>query len=116
MPSIRLWSSAHGIRHVEIQRIVVELARPSQTKLLYLAALEDERLRRVAERADGVSDLMRASTYRVESRSRLLPEVTVFSARANERSLLSCCQIADICWKPRRCLMHNPTALIGDRG
>jgi hypothetical protein len=32
-----------GVRHVEIQRIAVELARPSQTKLIYLAAAEDQR-------------------------------------------------------------------------
>jgi cytidylate kinase len=56
-----------GIRHVEIQRIVAELARPSQTKLIYLAASEDERLRRVAGRVDGAGDFVRASTHRVET-------------------------------------------------
>jgi len=56
-----------GIRHVAIQRIAAELARPSDTKLIYLAASEDGRLERVASRADGATDFVRASTHRVET-------------------------------------------------
>jgi cytidylate kinase len=56
-----------GVRHVEIQRIAAELARPSQTKLIYLAAAEDERRERVAGRVDRASDFVRASTHRVET-------------------------------------------------
>jgi cytidylate kinase len=56
-----------GIRHTAIQRIAAELARPSETKLVYLAASKDGRLERVASRADGASDFVRASTHRVEA-------------------------------------------------
>jgi cytidylate kinase len=65
-----------GVRHVEIQRIVTELARPSRTKLIYLAALEDERLKRVAGRVDGADDFVRASIHRVEAEiGTSLPEI-----------------------------------------
>jgi cytidylate kinase len=56
-----------GVRHVEIQRVAAELARPSQTKLIYLAASDGERLERVASRVDGASDFVRASAHRVET-------------------------------------------------
>lgn len=66
-----------GVRHVRIQRIVAELAHPSQTKLVYLAASEDERLKRVAEHVDGESDFDRASTHPVETELETsLPKIT----------------------------------------
>jgi dephospho-CoA kinase len=65
-----------GIRHVAIQRIAAELARPSETRLIYLAASEDGRLERVASRADGARDFIRASAHRVETELRTsLPEI-----------------------------------------
>jgi cytidylate kinase len=56
-----------GIRHIAIQRIAAELARPSETRLIYLAASEDGRLERVASRVAGARDFVRASTHRVET-------------------------------------------------
>ena len=65
-----------AIRHVAIQRIAAELARPSETRLIYLAASEDGRLERVASRADGARDFIRASAHRVETELQTsLPEI-----------------------------------------
>jgi hypothetical protein len=59
-----------GIRHVAIQRIAAEFARPSETRLIYLVASEDRRLERVGGRVDGARDFVRASTHRVETELR----------------------------------------------
>jgi cytidylate kinase len=56
-----------GVRHIAIQHIVSDLARPSVTKLLYLATGEQERLKRVASRTGEGKTFARASTHRVEA-------------------------------------------------
>lgn len=54
-----------GVRHVEIFRILVRLAKPSITKLLFLDADEVQRLVRISERSDK-DDFSRAVSHRVE--------------------------------------------------
>jgi adenylate kinase family enzyme len=56
-----------GVRHIAIQRIVSDLARPSVTKLLYLAVGEQERRKRIASRAAEGATFARASAHRVEA-------------------------------------------------
>lgn len=58
-----------GVRHVDVLRILRELARPSTTKLLFLGATDDLRRARVASRAD-YADFARAEEHPVEAEVR----------------------------------------------
>lgn len=56
-----------GIRHVSVQNILVAMAAPSIVKLIFLAADDTQRLKRVEARAGGSSDFVRADAHRVEA-------------------------------------------------
>lgn len=55
-----------GVRHTDVLRILQELAVPSATKLLFLAATDDVRRARISSRTDH-ADLARAEGHAVES-------------------------------------------------
>jgi dephospho-CoA kinase len=55
-----------GVRHVEIQAVTAKLAAPSVTKLVFLAADDTNRFKRVAERATGQAHFTRADAHKIE--------------------------------------------------
>lgn len=55
-----------GVRHIDVLRILRELAQPSTTKLLFLGTTDDMRRARVASRAD-YADFARAEEHAVEA-------------------------------------------------
>lgn len=56
-----------GIRHIEIYRSIQRLVAPSQAKLVYLAADNATRLKRVTERAGDRTNLEQAEKHPAES-------------------------------------------------
>lgn len=56
-----------GVRHASIQLCLREVAAPSVCKLIFLAADEEERLARVAQRPLGESDFARAEGHVAEA-------------------------------------------------
>ena len=58
-----------GVRHVRIFEILAEVSAPSQARLVFLGAIETNRIARVEARVDA-RDFARASTHRVEAELR----------------------------------------------
>lgn len=56
-----------GVRHANIQLCLREVVAPSTCKLIFLAANEEERLRRVARRPLGEADFARAEVHVAEA-------------------------------------------------
>lgn len=56
-----------GVRHANIQHCLRRVVAPSACKLIFLAADEEERLRRVAQRPLGEEDFARAEGHAAEA-------------------------------------------------
>jgi dephospho-CoA kinase len=86
-----------GVRHVEIQRSIETIVRPSRAVLIYLSATDEIVEQRVQGRGTGEAELRRAEGHQVEQDLRLsLPQIAnyIVDASATTHEVISECLTA----------------------
>lgn len=82
-----------GIRHVNIQRKMSTLVKPSRSILIHLMADDELVARRIEQRGASEKEFKRASSHPVEEGLQLLPAIadyTVDASQASSRVILDC--------------------------